>query len=592
MHTHPIRKFFGLIVLFAVLIVGIFVLQFKAESAVSKNVGALRISLAQTDAKEGPSSLRNQFRVSFRGIQFTASDSVPAEISTSDSKTQVPLVLESMENPDDLSALFKFTDGSSLLFSVTDKSNQAQLIVSAKPASGYSQMSLSWKPASGYSIKEQSANRILLASKSSNYALNAPMVTAERIYFNSNELTATFTGYDPRKRFAFESVLSLPLADQKSYESTVKQVRTNLLERFTQAATSSDPSVLTEQAVVSYVAEMAQTGHFNEALDAVPDSFKRGNKRTYISSPFFDNLANMNNSLIIQTNKYQSMVSNSISTQNFDIFTVEGIDMYILREKMTPAIKTLLSLPANTKGFKPSLAQAQGILKIYSTIYKNDPKFALLLSNVLPVCEQTIAESCKIEDQKITVTENNVLLTITQNVSLGSTLIDYGQTTGRFEFTAAGYLIVNSSVNESELLSLKVLSEIYPLVCPENSFIPHTEILGYYGTKAVWAWTCAQKITYTKAEDGTADINITYPLGFTHYVIFNGIPTFHANIEIQHQKFRTDPRFETYNSSGYVYLSTEQTLFIKSRHKSEVELIKLFCDPDDTFKTLANSALE
>ena len=39
--------------------------------------------------------------------------------------------------------------------------------------------------------------------------------------------------------------------------------------------------------------------------------------------------------------------------------------------------------------------------------------------------------------------------------------------------------------------------------------------------------------------------------------------------------FRTDPRFETYNSSGYVYKKSTETLLLKSRHKSQLEKIRL-----------------
>ena len=39
--------------------------------------------------------------------------------------------------------------------------------------------------------------------------------------------------------------------------------------------------------------------------------------------------------------------------------------------------------------------------------------------------------------------------------------------------------------------------------------------------------------------------------------------------------FRTDPRFETYNSSGYVYKKTTETLLLKSRHKTEFEKVRL-----------------
>ena len=39
--------------------------------------------------------------------------------------------------------------------------------------------------------------------------------------------------------------------------------------------------------------------------------------------------------------------------------------------------------------------------------------------------------------------------------------------------------------------------------------------------------------------------------------------------------FRTDPRFETYNSSGYVYKKSSETLLLKSRHKTEYEKVRL-----------------
>ena len=46
-------------------------------------------------------------------------------------------------------------------------------------------------------------------------------------------------------------------------------------------------------------------------------------------------------------------------------------------------------------------------------------------------------------------------------------------------------------------------------------------------------------------------------------------------LEIYGMKFRTDPRFESYNSSGYVYNARTKTLFLKYRHKAETEIIKL-----------------
>jgi hypothetical protein len=89
-----------------------------------------------------------------------------------------------------------------------------------------------------------------------------------------------------------------------------------------------------------------------------------------------------------------------------------------------------------------------------------------------------------------------------------------------------------------------------------------------------WAWTVAQSISYAKDEEGTITLATKFPQGATHYMIINNIEPF-KSIEIYGMKFRTDPRFETYNSSGYVYNARTKTLFLKYRHKSETEIVKL-----------------
>ena len=44
----PIRKFLGLFVLYAVFIVGIFVVQFRSDSIIRKNIRGLRVTLSET----------------------------------------------------------------------------------------------------------------------------------------------------------------------------------------------------------------------------------------------------------------------------------------------------------------------------------------------------------------------------------------------------------------------------------------------------------------------------------------------------------------------------------------------------------------
>jgi preprotein translocase subunit SecE len=112
------------------------------------------------------------------------------------------------------------------------------------------------------------------------------------------------------------------------------------------------------------------------------------------------------------------------------------------------------------------------------------------------------------------------------------------------------------------------------LIAYDNWYYPHIKLINSTGRNAVWAWTCSKDITYQKDTDGSLLLTLDFPLEYTHYVIFKGIPVF-EQIFIYDMAFRTDPRFETYNSSGYVYKPESETLLLKSRHKTQLEEIKM-----------------
>ena len=90
----------------------------------------------------------------------------------------------------------------------------------------------------------------------------------------------------------------------------------------------------------------------------------------------------------------------------------------------------------------------------------------------------------------------------------------------------------------------------------------------------MWAWTCAKDITAERNEESELNLSINFPEGEIHHVIFKGIPKF-SSIYIYNMAYRTDPRFETYNSSGYVYKEEGNTLLLKSRHKSQIENVRM-----------------
>jgi hypothetical protein len=76
-------------------------------------------------------------------------------------------------------------------------------------------------------------------------------------------------------------------------------------------------------------------------------------------------------------------------------------------------------------------------------------------------------------------------------------------------------------------------------------------------------------------EEGVLDVSVDFAAGETHYMMIRGLRPF-TKIQLYGIDFRTDPRFERYDSSGWAYSASEQTLILKMKHKSPIEHVRIY----------------
>jgi hypothetical protein len=117
--------------------------------------------------------------------------------------------------------------------------------------------------------------------------------------------------------------------------------------------------------------------------------------------------------------------------------------------------------------------------------------------------------------------------------------------------------------------------KLYSSAIKDNFAYPHAESLALKAEAGIWAWTSAKDINVLKNDAKILSFRFSFKAGETHYVILRGIRPFYR-IQIHGIDFRTDPRFEIYDSSGYVYDERSRTLLLKLRHKKDDEEIVLF----------------
>ncbi len=560
-----------LLILYTLVIIGIFVIQFRNESLISNVSGLLRMSVSQMQTPEGETVLKNDFHVSFNGISFSADDAHPVRLTTADGNVH-NLTLLSWEQASPLAYSFTFSEDTTLVFAITDTSSQASLSISAHLPSQAKSLSFTYKPTSGFSVTGQSSSKQTVSSKNVSYKMTAPIIDDNEITLTRTAAVAMYNYYDERAVFTVENVP----ADENAaaeYAGVVAQVHEKIVTLTEDAL--KENKVLTENVIAAYVAEMAATGRYEKAIATVPDSFKKGNKRTYITAPYFNTLVQMNPSLVMAGENMQSMVSNAVSQRLLDVFAVSNLADYMMRESTSASVQALVALPANFPEFQPTVSQATGIIKTYLQLAKAGSPFADSLSAVSKLCLDSIEKSCKQNGNLIILTEKNSAVNFLQTIETGQVLVRYGEYSDAEAYVNVGKILVASAFDQTPALDLRAVAELYPIFVDNNPNYPHTQLLGRYHGESVWAWTAATVLTYSEDAAGTkATITIDFPQGSSHYFIMNGIRPF-TEIEIYGVPFRTDPRFESYNSSGYVYNERTHTLMIKSRQKAQVETIRL-----------------
>ena len=570
MFAQFLRKAFTLLVIYAVLIIGIFILQFKNDSIISEKLGNLHIMLLESAQDDNSILLKNKFSVKFNGLNFsgTEDDPVRAMINGSDR----PITLKTWKVISPLACELSFSNGIALRFSVSDESSKAYLSVEGTLPENVSRVFVPYNFAVGTSVASRTEDQIQIENKKNSWELNAPSIQRDYIVLTKAEKVASYSYFDKTHSFTFEDTIAFEGASEEIYKNSVENLKQNLINAFLQVP--ADSQTVAEQEAVSFVAAMAEKGRYNEALDSVPQNFKRSALRTFLSAPYFDTLARINEPLQTQLKNYGEMIARSAEASAFDIFNVRFIADYMCMHPGSSSVRKLLENASAAEISEKTLQQAIGILTVYNELCDKNPELANILAPAAAKAVEKVSSHCLIDENSTTIAENGIFLSVVQAVQAGDAVLRYGETVKNASMVAGGRLIITSYLKESSSFDLKTLGELYPIVVHDNYFYPHFEILAFDGGRSVWTWTCAKNISYENDNQGTITLNIDFPLSYTHYVIINGIERFQT-IYIYDLAFRTDARFETYNSSGYVYQGDSKSLLLKSRHKSQVEQIRL-----------------
>ncbi|MBO4731343.1 MAG: hypothetical protein J5597_00860, partial [Spirochaetaceae bacterium] len=229
----------------------------------------------------------------------------------------------------------------------------------------------------------------------------------------------------------------------------------------------------------------------------------------------------------------------------------------------------LFSLPALNDVQTPTIAQMTGILNAYTDLFPLSKETAEKINPVIDNMLQYLLTLFSTDDETLVLSTEEGESSVSETCKLAVALIRYAKLVSNHDVEATGYLLANSALKAIPK-ETSVLSDLYPVLV-ENDYYPHFTVLSQ-GTTNITAWTCSPNVTLEKQGTNQLVLSTTFTVGDSHYLIITGLKAFNY-IEIYGLNYRSDKRFESYNSAGYVYDKPSQTLFLKMRHKSETEKI-------------------
>lgn len=183
---------------------------------------------------------------------------------------------------------------------------------------------------------------------------------------------------------------------------------------------------------------------------------------------------------------------------------------------------------------------------------------------------------------------------LNQSIEAGALMVREHQLTGSTVYGAVGRQMVISGLGYADAQGMLPASlnfeaggevrregssapeSIYPLIADPRAYPRHLSLADELGDGA-WALTAAENFTLRAAGEETV-ITMDFPVGSSHHLAISGIRSFETLI-MRGVEWNPDPIFQQYHS-GWNYDAARETLYIKIRHRTRGETIRiLHTDP-------------
>ena len=164
MQIRVIRKALGMLLADFVIIIGIFVLQFRTDSSILKKIRNLHITLEKSEDENSPYPLNNKLQVSYNGLSLYIDDQNPAYYTKRGFNHNEELRLTDWTS-DENSCTFLFTDNIKITTGLSSDEENPSFYAEAEMPSDVAVVYIPFKFNSYMKIMSEEGNRTILSGK-------------------------------------------------------------------------------------------------------------------------------------------------------------------------------------------------------------------------------------------------------------------------------------------------------------------------------------------------------------------------------------------------------------------------------------------
>jgi len=593
MKRHPFRRGFIVVTAYLAVALGLALVQFSNNTGFTMTIGSLTVSgkYAKGGDAKAPSKtgrkLVGPLAVFFNGMEFRLAGN-EGLASVQGNTAPRPLAPASFESENNAVRIF-LEDGTKLSFMTEFVDGEELLQAQVSFPKGVTELRIPFRPLRSARAGEAIDGKPSLIVAGESFILSGKIDNDKRaIILNSASPTFAYGKFVPKKGFDPVDFSIAAARDLASYNRIVQQWTDTALGDWERSMAGTPD----EDSVVTYIAESSRRGNYRGAVAGVPKAFVDGNERTYRSAVYFGRLDQGLRTYAAAERDTLGRLSKMVNERDPALFTEPDLISYLDAR----GNRTLLdAIAAYTLTFDPTAMtprQAVGFLE-YSKDWKRirpnqENPFARLEDQVLFILSGLLR---KTPDDNVFLVENDQA-DPAFNLRAGRALIKAMEDSKNKAWESIGRSLMVSALSLADAsgtlpvrLSLPAgaavpvqtddqrisASRVYRLILPEE-ILPRTVPFQLDGTTNIWIWTGAP---LRASRDGTAiDIATDFPVGTTHYLLVRGVKPF-IKIQLYGIDFRTDPRFERYDSSGWAYSPSEQTLMLKIKHRNPTEHIRI-----------------